>query len=87
MNDTPPRSRKQFAKPKIRLTYESGQRLTDTFLTDVARAYDAAIKNGLAPAVTLADMVGVDKKTVQSWIYKARQRRLMDPPRSKGRIV
>jgi hypothetical protein len=61
--------------------------LTDAFLTDVARAYSAAVGQGQPPALTLAKLAGVKPKTVHSWVYKARQRGLMDPATRKGRIV
>jgi hypothetical protein len=73
--------------PEVKLSYESGQALTDAFLTDVARAYEAAIARGLPPAVAIAEQVRVEQKTVQSWIYKARKRGLVPPPKSRGRIV
>ncbi|MCW2736099.1 hypothetical protein [Nocardioides sp.] len=76
----------ELVLPPLRLQApEAG--LTDGFLSDVGKAYDAAIARGLPPAVTIADLAGVTKKTAQSWIYKARKRGLMLPAKSKGRIV
>jgi len=77
----------EIEAPEVRLEYKSGQRLTPAFLSDVATAYDAAIARGLAPAETISKLVNVDRKTAQSWIYKARKGGLMPPAKSKGRIV
>lgn len=62
-------------------------RLTDAFLSDVTRAYRAAVARGLPPAVTLAELAGVEQRTAQSWFYKARKRGIMPPATSQGRIV
>lgn len=61
--------------------------LTDEFLVDVARAYRAAVEQRLSPAKTLAEVAGVERRTVESWVYKARKRGLMAPAVKKGRIV
>jgi hypothetical protein len=85
MNDK--RRRTGVDLPEFRLTYENGQALTDAFLSDVARAYEAAIARGLPPAEAISKLVGVQRKTVQSWVYKARKRDIMPPAKSRGRIV
>jgi hypothetical protein len=61
--------------------------LTDEFLTDVARAYSAAVMRELPPATTLAELSGYPRRTVESWIYKARKRGLMAPAPKRGRVV
>ena len=61
--------------------------LTDEFLRDVARAYRAAVDRRMAPAKTLAELAGVEVKTVNSWCYKARKRGLMPAATQRGRIV
>ncbi len=86
--DTWSRARKAVAEdtPEPVLTApEHG--LTDAFLGDVARAYRAAVAHRMPPAKTLAAQVGVDRRTVESWFYKARKRGLMPPAAKKGRIV
>jgi hypothetical protein len=72
--------------PELVLEMNDG-RLTDAFLSDVAKAYDAAVARRLPPALAIADLVGVEQKTVQSWFAKARKRGLMAPAKSRGRIV
>lgn len=62
-------------------------RLTDAFLSDVARAYSVAIARRLPPAKTLAELAGVAPRTVQSWFYKARKRGLMMAADKRGRVV
>ncbi|CAN5398154.1 hypothetical protein BH11ACT8_BH11ACT8_04320 [soil metagenome] len=62
-------------------------KLTDDFLRDVARAYDAAIAQRLSPAKTIAPLVNVSEKTVHSWVAKARDRGLMSKATRTGRIV
>ena len=61
--------------------------LTDAFLADVGRAYGAAVARRQPPATTLAKLAGVDRRTVESWVYKARKRGIMAPAVTKGRIV
>ena len=82
-----PRDRWASQQPEpIRLSApENG--LTDEFLQDVARAYNAAIEQRLSPATTLAEVAGVNRRTVESWVYKARKRGIMPPAVKKGRIV
>lgn len=61
---------------------ESG--LTDQFLHQVARAYSAAMFRGERPNRAISQQLGYPLKTVQRWVYTARQRGIM-PPGSKGR--
>jgi hypothetical protein len=55
--------------------------LTDEFLRDVSRAYRAAHARGERPNVSISEQTGYPVKTVQRWVYTARQRRIM--PRGK----
>ncbi len=81
-----PRERSAEDAEPIRLSApEHG--LTDEFLVDVARAYRAAVEQRLSPAKALAEVAGVERRTVESWVYKARKRGLMAPAVKKGRIV
>lgn len=61
--------------------------LTDDFLGDVARAYEAAVHQRRPPASALAEAAGVERRTVESWIYKARKRGIMRPAAKRGRVV
>lgn len=61
--------------------------LTDAFLSDVTRAYDQAILLRRPPAKAIAHLANVTDRTAQSWIYKARKRRIMPPAAKRGRIV
>lgn len=61
--------------------------LTDEFLQDVGRAYQAAVEQRKPPATAIAEASGVSVRTAQSWIYKARKRGIMPPAAKKGRIV
>lgn len=58
--------------------------LTDEFLQDVARAYASAVARGERPNVAIADQTGYPVKSVQRWVYTARQRGIMARG-SKGR--
>lgn len=58
--------------------------LTDEFLQDVARAYAAAVARGERPNVAIAEQTSYPLKSVQRWVYTARQRGIM-PRGSKGR--
>jgi hypothetical protein len=58
--------------------------LTDAFLGDVARAYASAVARGERPNKAIAEQTGYPLKTVQRWVYTARQRGIM-PRGSKGR--
>lgn len=69
----------RLSAPEHGLTYE--------FLQDVGRAYRAAVEQRLPPAKTLAEVAGVERRTVESWVYKARKRGIMAPAVKKGRIV
>lgn len=72
---------------KPRLGAPEDGRLTDEFLRDVARAYDAAVARREPPANALAALAGVSPRTVHRWVYTARKRGLMAPATSRGRIV
>ena len=61
--------------------------LTDEFLRQVADAYNAAISRRKPPAKTLSAQAGVSPRSVHRWIYTARQRGLLGPATSRGRIV
>ena len=58
--------------------------LTDDFLQDVAKAYAAAVARRERPNVALAKQTGAPVKSVQRWVYTARQRGIM-PRGSRGR--
>jgi hypothetical protein len=58
--------------------------LTNEFLQDVARAYAAAVARGERPNVAMAGQTGYPLKSVQRWVYTARQRGIM-PRGSRGR--
>lgn len=58
--------------------------LTDDFLREVARAYAAAVARGERPNVAIAEQVDYPPRTVQRWVYTARQRGIM-PRGAKGR--
>jgi hypothetical protein len=58
--------------------------LTDEFLRSVARAYIAAVQRGERPNVAMAEQTGYPLKSVQRWVYTARQRGIM-PRGSRGR--
>jgi hypothetical protein len=51
--------------------------LTDEFLRDVSRAYMAAVARGERPNMAIAAQTGHVAKTVQRWVYLARQRGIM----------
>lgn len=80
-------SRGASEPPPLTLDPPPDGRLTDAYLTDVARAYDAAVLRRLPPAVTLAAMVNVSPKTVHSWVAKARDRGIMPRASRTGRIA
>lgn len=78
--------RREPAEQEIQLAApEDG--LTDTFLTDLARAYDQAVRQRTPPATAIAEATGFPRRTVESWIYKARKRGLMPPAARKGRVL
>lgn len=58
--------------------------LTNQFLELVARAYRAAMLRGERPNVAISKQLNYPLKTVQRWVYTARQRGIMGPG-SKGR--
>lgn len=61
------------------LTTPPDGRLTDEFLRLVARCYVAAVRAGNFPGPALAEQAGVSPRTVQRWVYTARQRGIMAP--------
>lgn len=65
----------------FRLKSGPARGLTDDFLTDVKRAYAAAVARGERPNKAIAEQTGYQPKTVQRWVYTARQRRIMPPGR------
>ncbi|MGH3934865.1 MAG: hypothetical protein ACRDS1_07815 [Pseudonocardiaceae bacterium] len=62
-----------------------GGRLTDEFLRQVYRAYQAAVSRGEWPAPALAEQTGVTPHAVRKWIYTARRRGIM--PQGKQGVV
>jgi hypothetical protein len=70
---------------EFRLTSGPTAGLTDDFLHDVGRAYNAAILRGERPNVAIKEQTGYPLKTVQRWVFTARQRRIMTPADKKGR--
>jgi hypothetical protein len=82
-----PKPRRQAeAEAEIRLAApEEG--LTETFLRDLAMAYEQAVQQRRPPASAIAEATGYPRRTVESWIYKARKRGIMPPAARKGRVV
>ncbi len=64
-------------EPPPPLTTPPDGRLTDEFLRSVAQNYAAAVGARKYPAPTLAAQAGVSARTVQRWVYTARQRGIM----------
>lgn len=73
--------------PEVSIDVPEDGRLSDQFLSDVARAYAIAVARREAPANAIASAAGVSPRTVHRWVYTARKRGLMDPATSRGRIV
>ena len=67
----------------FRLEHGPTTGITDEFLRDVSRAYRAAHARGESPNVSISEQTGYPLKTVQRWVYTARQRKIM-PPGRKG---
>lgn len=63
------------------LSTPPGGRLTDEFLESVARCYRAAVRERKRPGPELASQAGVPVRTVQHWVYLARQRGILAPGR------
>ena len=63
--------------------------LTDEFLLHVRDAYRQALADGLHPAPELAQQVGdgATPRTIHKWVLIARQRGIMPPAATRGRIV
>jgi hypothetical protein len=70
---------------EFRLSSGPSSGLTDEFLRDVYKAYRAADARDEPPNVAISEQTGYPVKTVQRWVYTARQRGIM-PRGSKGRI-
>jgi len=68
-------------------TLTSGPRagLTDDFLEGVSRAYASAVARGERPNKAIAEQTGYPLKTVQRWVYTARQREIM-PKGKRGSV-
>lgn len=100
----PPRpelvTQRMEAPVEVRLSPPEGG-LTDEFLTDVARAYRAAVAAERPPATAIAEQLPgyptgdtqsdkdgrkAMRRLVESWVYKARKRGLMDAAPRPGRI-
>lgn len=56
--------------------------LTDEFLGRLRRAYFAAIQRGEAPNKAIATDLHLSRRTVERWVYIARQRGIMPPART-----
>lgn len=69
---------------EFRLTSGPTGGLTVEFLSDVARAYAAAVARGEQPNKAIAKQTGYELKTAQRWVYTARLRGLM-PPGERGK--
>jgi hypothetical protein len=81
------RDRKSFIREvdsEYQLSAPPAHGLTDEFLQQVARAYTAAMMRGERPNVAIARQLGYPLKTVQRWVYTARQRGIM-PRGNKGK--
>jgi hypothetical protein len=72
------------AEREFRLTERPQDGLTDEFLRSVARAYNAAVARGERPNASIREQLDVPLKTVQRWVYTARQRSIMEPSRRAG---
>jgi transposase len=59
--------------------------LTDKFLSDIARAYAAAVARREPPNKTIAADAAVPIRTVERWVYTARKRGIMAPTRKGSR--
>lgn len=85
-----PRARKRgrdaLADSEFRLVSGPGRDgLTDEFLRGVARAYSAARDRGEKPNVSIAEQTEYPVKSVQRWVYLARQRGIM-PRGQRGKV-
>lgn len=69
-----------------RLTTGPVDGLTDEFLTEVSKAYRAATLRGESPNVAISEQTGYPLRTVQRWVYTARQRQIM-PKGQKGKAT
>jgi hypothetical protein len=69
--------------PSFRLTEgPTSRELSDEFLEQVARAYRAALARGERPNKTMAEDLGwVERRTVERWVAKARDRGYLGPAR------
>jgi len=72
--------------PEVAIELPADGRLSDQFLSEVARAYELAVKRREAPAKAIARAADVSPRTVHRWVYTARKRGLMEPATSRGRI-
>lgn len=71
---------------EFRLTSGPGSDgLSDDFLRGVARAYAAARTRGEKPNVSIAEQASYPVKSVQRWVYLARQRGIM-PRGQRGKV-
>jgi len=59
-------------------------RLTDEFLTEVARRWHDERKQGRAAAAALAKTYSVEESTVRQWMFKARERELVQKEENDG---
>lgn len=75
--------------PEVQIGAPPGGRLTDEWLSDLARAYRAAVARRQPPARAIAEALGpgTSVRTVQGWIAKARDRGHLEPAARTGRIV
>jgi hypothetical protein len=79
--------RQQTDEPELPRLSAPENGLTDEFLREVAKAYDAAVAHRMPPGEALAELAGVSPRTVHRWVYTARKRGLMEPATQRGRIV
>lgn len=64
---------------EFRLESGPAEGLTDDFLRGVAKAYEAAVLRGEKPNVAISEQTGYPLRSVQRWVYTARQRRIIPP--------
>ncbi|WP_146231841.1 hypothetical protein [Lentzea atacamensis] len=72
------------ADREFRVTEGPTRGLTDEFLRSVKRAYEAAVARGERPNAAISNQLGIPLKTVQRWVYTARQRGIMQPAGRQG---
>lgn len=71
-------------RKRIRLAPPAEIALSDAFLRDVAAAYLDAVRHGERPNIALANQSGHPKRTVERWVYRARQKGFLPPAAPRG---